>query len=142
MHKLLVPVDGSENALRAVRYAVALAKELRDASISVLHVHEEPLLYGEIEVYVPREKLKAIQHDQSVAIVEGALKLLRESGVPFTSDIVVGKIAPSIANHAQQQGCDAIIMGTHGNSAIGNLLMGSVATRVVHLVKVPVTLVK
>jgi nucleotide-binding universal stress UspA family protein len=38
--------------------------------------------------------------------------------------------------------CDGIVMGTRGMSAVGNLVMGSVATKVIHLTKLPVTLVK
>jgi nucleotide-binding universal stress UspA family protein len=62
--------------------------------------------------------------------------------VPCTSAILVGYVAQSIARHADEAGCDAIVMGTRGMSAIGNLLMGSIATKVIHLTKLPVTLVK
>ena len=47
-----------------------------------------------------------------------------------------------LAKRAEELGCDEIIMGTRGMGAIGNLVMGSVATKVVHLAGIPVTLVK
>lgn len=142
MHKLLVPVDGSENALRAVRHAIGLAKLIGQASIHLVYAHEEPLLYGEIAVYVPREKMEALQREHSETILADAERLLKESGVPYTREILTGQVATAIAERAEKLGCDGIVMGTRGHSNIGNLLLGSVATKVVHLTRLPVTLVK
>ena len=47
-----------------------------------------------------------------------------------------------ITRKAEELNCDAIIMGTRGMGALGNLVMGSIATKVVHLTRLPVTLVK
>jgi nucleotide-binding universal stress UspA family protein len=142
MHKLLVPVDGSENALRAVRHAVALAKLMGQASIHLVHAHDEPRMYGEIAVYVPPEKMAALQREHSEAILAAAEPPLRESGVEYTKDVAVGPVPNAIVECAERLGCDAIVMGTRGHSTIGNLLLGSVATKVVHLTQLPVTLVK
>jgi nucleotide-binding universal stress UspA family protein len=142
MHKLLVAVDGSESALRAVRYAMKLARENGPCSIHLVNVHEPPLLYGELAVYVPREKMERLQREHSEALLEPAAAILREGSVPFTTETLVGEVAATIARRADELGCDAIVMGTRGMGAIGNLVMGSVATKVVHLAKVPVTLVK
>jgi nucleotide-binding universal stress UspA family protein len=67
---------------------------------------------------------------------------VKASGVPYTSEILVGETASLIVSSAEQHGCDGIVMGTRGMGAIGNLVMGSVATKVVHLSRLPVTLVK
>jgi nucleotide-binding universal stress UspA family protein len=53
-----------------------------------------------------------------------------------------GEVAQTIAQVADSQGMDEVVMGTRGMGALGTLLLGSVAYRVVHLVHVPVTLVK
>jgi nucleotide-binding universal stress UspA family protein len=142
MHKILVPVDGSESALRAVHHATSLAKEIRGASIHLINVHEEPVLYGEIAVYVPREKMETLLREHSEAILSGATAIVQASGVEHTSEALIGKIAPTIAKHAKKLGCDGIVMGTHGTTGITSVLMGSVSSRVVHLSDVPVTLVK
>ncbi len=68
--------------------------------------------------------------------------MLDEAGLSYTTHVLIGSIAPTIATFATEQGCDAIIMGTHGRGEFANLLMGSVATKVIHLVKIPVTLVR
>ncbi len=60
----------------------------------------------------------------------------------FTSEILVGSVAQAIVKRGEDLGCDGIVMGTRGMGAIGNLAMGSVATKVIHLTKLPVTLVK
>lgn len=142
MYKLLVPVDGSENALRAVRHAVGLVKLMRQASIHLVHAHDEPRVYGELAVYVPPDRMAAMQREHSEAILAEAERPLKESGVAYTKEIAVGPVAQAIAECADRLGCDAIVMGTRGHSTIGNLLLGSVATKVVHLSRLPVTLVK
>jgi nucleotide-binding universal stress UspA family protein len=53
----------------------------------------------------------------------------------------VGDVASSIVEHAQKSGCQLICMGTRGMTALSNMLLGSVATKVIHLAHVPVVLV-
>ena len=47
MHKLLVPVDGSDNAMRALEYTIRLAKEYGPIELVILYAHEPPIIYGE-----------------------------------------------------------------------------------------------
>ncbi len=142
MNKILIPVDGSSASLRALKVAVALAKLPPDASLHLVHVHEEPLIYGEIAVYVPRAKMEALQHAHSEGILDSAEAELRDSEVRHTREVLTGPIAPTIAEHAERLGCDAIVMGRHGKTALGELLMGSVAMKVLHATKLPVMLVR
>ena len=58
-----------------------------------------------------------------------------------TREIIVGNPAAVIAKRAEELGCDGIVMGTQGRSAMGSVVMGSVALKVVHLTNLPVTLV-
>ena len=140
--KLLVAVDGSANALRAVQYAIKLARENGPVSVHLVTAHEEPLVYGEIAVYVTLDKMAELQREAAEGALEEAEKLFRQAAVPYTRDVLVGPVAAVIAKRADELGCDSIVIGTRGMTAIGNLLMGSVATRVVHFSHVPVTLVK
>jgi nucleotide-binding universal stress UspA family protein len=55
---------------------------------------------------------------------------------------LIGNAAEKIVKRAEELGCDGIVIGTQGRGAIGSLLMGSVAIKVVHLTTLPVTLVK
>jgi nucleotide-binding universal stress UspA family protein len=142
MNKLLVPVDGSTASLRALKVAVSLARLSPNASLHLVHVHEEPLIYGEIAVYVPREKMEALQRAHSDGILDAAEAELRDSAVRHTREVLSGPIAPTIAAHAERLGCDAIVMGRHGKTALGDLLMGSVAMKVLHATRLPVMLVR
>jgi nucleotide-binding universal stress UspA family protein len=75
-------------------------------------------------------------------LLEGPIATLKSAGVMNESTVLIGDPASAIAEYVHDKGCDAVIMGTRGLGAIGGLLMGSVARKVIHLVKVPVTLVK
>jgi nucleotide-binding universal stress UspA family protein len=142
MKKLLVPVDGSNAALRALKAAVALARLSAGSSVHLVHVHEEPLIYGEIAVYVSRAKMEALQRAHSEALLARAEDELKDSGVRHTREVLAGPIAQTIAAHAERLGCDAIVMGRHGTTTLGDILVGSVALKVLHASKLPVMLVR
>lgn len=142
MHKILVPIDGSDNALRAVQYAVQVAKDRQSASIHLLTVHLEPELQGAITVYLDRDKLKEIYRERGETLLERAGAVVEASGVTCTKEMLFGDVAPAIARRADELGCDVIVMGTRGLGALGSLVLGSIATKVVHLTQRPVTLIK
>jgi len=141
MKKLLVPVDGSSAALRALKQAIAIARAA-GGSIQIVHAHEEPEIYGHIAVYVPRAKMEELQRGRSEAVLEAAEAEAKASGVPYTKDVLVGPLGEAIARHAEATGCDAIVMGRHGKSTLGDVLVGSVAMKVLHASKLPVLLVR
>jgi len=142
MRRLLVPFDGSDNALRALRYAISLAKQNGPVEIYVVTAHDEPDIYGEIAMYVSRGTMADLQRQKSESRLVVAEQVLKEAAVPYEKEILIGNIAEVIARRADELGCDGIVMGTRGMTAIGSLVMGSVAMKVVHAANVPVTLVK
>jgi len=142
MPRLLVAFDGSETAMRGLRHAIGLAKSMRDASIHLVNAHEPPDLEGAVAIYVSHEKMAELQREHSEGVLENGAAVLKEAGVAYTTEVLVGHVGAAIAQCADDRQCDMIIMGTRGMGAIGNLLMGSVSTRVVHFAHVPVTLVK
>ena len=75
-------------------------------------------------------------------ILQPARQILDAKDVHYQVSTRVGSPANEIARHAHETQCDAIIMGTRGLGAVANLMIGSVATKVIHLVEVPVTLIK
>ncbi|MCC7252511.1 universal stress protein [Hyphomicrobium sp.] len=142
MRKLLVPFDNSENAVRALEYVLRLAKEKGPLDVTVVHVHEPPIDYGRVAAYLPADKIEELQRQHSEELLKPAAEMAKAVGVPVTCKILIGDVANSIVECAESAGCDGILMGTRGMSAIGNLVMGSVATKVIHLTKLPVTLIK
>ena len=142
-HCIFVPWDASECAHRALQYAIGLARAQGDCTIHVAHAHEPPLVYGEVAVYIPPEKMAEFQREHSEAVLADARKLLAQAtDVPHRTEVLVGPIGKVLAERAAALGCDSIVMGTHGRGQLGGLVMGSVAAKVVHFSQVPVTLVK
>ena len=99
-------------------------------------------VYGEIAIYLSEEKARELQRRHSEDILRPAIEAAEAAGVSYVSDILIGDVPTVLVRYAEEKGCDGIVMGTRGMSAIGNLVMGSVATKVIHLTKLPVTLVK
>lgn len=142
MPRFLVPVDGSESAMRAATFAIDLSQYIDRLQLHLVTVHPEPVSYGEIAVYASSKELEEMQNARSADLLQPALDAAKRAGVAYTSEILTGDTAPAIVNRACELACDGIIMGTRGMSALGNLVMGSVATKVIHLTRLPVTLVK
>ena len=142
MHKLIVPFDSSDNATRALQHAIRLAKENGSTELVIVHAHEPPMVYGEVSLYLTEEKARQMLRQHSDDVLRPAIEMASKAGVSFVSEMLMGNIPKSIVECAERQGCDGIVMGTRGMGAIGNLVMGSVATKVIHLTKLPVTIVK
>lgn len=140
MKRILVPVDGSGNALRALRHAIARAKE-SPAEVHVLHI-EPPPHYQEVRLYAMREDIARIHREARQRLLQDAIDELQRESVPHAAHLADGEVANAIAQFADSQQMDEIVMGTRGMTAFGQMLLGSVASRVVHFVKIPVTLVK
>ena len=142
MLKVLVPVDGSENALRALRHVMATREWYREAlEVHVLNVQRR-VASGAVRMFVSQDLLHDYYREEGEAALKGARELLAASELPYHCHVAVGDEAESIAQYARDQGCRMIVMGTRGLGRLGNLLLGSVATSVIHLAEAPVTLIK
>jgi nucleotide-binding universal stress UspA family protein len=140
MKRLLVPIDGSKGAARALAYAIARAKETK-AEIHVLHV-VPPMSYDELRIYVERDDIATIRRQANQRLLGDALAELKSAGIPHVGHLLDGDAAQTIAQFAESQAMDEIILGSRGMGALGGLMLGSVSSRVAHLAKVPVTLVR
>jgi nucleotide-binding universal stress UspA family protein len=136
MTKVLVPVEGSEPSLRALRYAMGIADEIH--IINVQPKADTPTLL----LHMTQEAIDQAQLEHGRSMLTDACRLLDESARSYRSHVLIGDPATTIDRVATSEGVDAIVMGTRGMGAFGNLALGSTATKVVHLAKVPVTLVK
>ena len=143
MLKLLVPVDGSECAGRVVDHLIKKMGWYKDGvEIHLLNV-QHPMPYGSrVSSVVGQDKIDQYHHDEGMAALKPAMQKLDAAKVKYHYHIGVGDEAQTIVNYARQKRCDQIIMGTRGLGAVSNLLLGSVATKVIHLTEVPVVLVK
>lgn len=141
MTTILVPVDGSEASLRAVKAAIKASKKLGNTSLHLLTV-QQPIVSGNVTRFFTAEAINDYYQDEGRNALLSAKSLLDEAAVPYQEKMLVGPVAQSIAGYAQDQDCDLIMMGTRGLGAVGGFVLGSVATKVLNLTDVPVTLVK
>lgn len=141
MLKIAVAVDGSENALQAVRHAIKLAQEDK-AAIKVHLVNVQYPLHGGVSTFVDAGQIKQYHQEEGQKILAPARALLEDGGISYEDHLFVGEPAEVITRFAREQGCDEIVIGTRGLSGLSSLLMGSVATKIIHHATVPVVLVK
>lgn len=142
MLKLLIATDGSDHAGRAIEAAARLCKLVPETEVVLLNVRELPVYYGELPAYDFAAIEEAASLNQT-KLLEEALAKARASGLQqVVTEAAVGVPATEIARVAQERAVDQIVIGTHGRNALAGLVMGSVAQRVVHLVNMPVLLVK
>lgn len=146
MKRVLLPVDGSECALRAV--ALVIEKRLLYVQPEELEVHLVnvqpvlPLHMSMSSFSVPKEQIAEYQHWEGEKALKAAQEQFDAAGVKYTSHYLIGAAGEDIANLANSLQCDQIVMGTHGRSAIEDFLLGSVSLKVIQYSKVPVLLVK
>ncbi len=140
MKRILVPVDGSEASLRALRFAAQRARESQ-GEVHLLHV-EPPMVSEELRAYATRPELEKVREEARGHVLQAATDALAAEKVRSTGHLQRGEPAHTIARFAAAHAIDEVVMGTRGLGALGSVFLGSVAQRVVHLVEVPVTLVK
>jgi len=140
--KILLAADGSESALRATRKLIETRHWYREAPVVVLvSVHlAVPLASRAAHVLGPAA-VEGYYRDELEAALKPSRDALAAVGIQAIEHTAVGEPAAEIARIAESEGCDLIFMGTRGMGAVRNLILGSTATKVLHLAQVPVTLV-
>jgi nucleotide-binding universal stress UspA family protein len=140
--KLLIAVDGSDQALRAVDWVARMARAGVPVQAVLLHVRHLPVQYGEISAANIAALDAAQKQLQEQALAQAQSRAL--GGRLHLSSVqrAAGLPAHEIVRVAAEQGVDQIVMGTHGRGAAGSLFLGSVSQRVVQLSPLPVLLVK
>ena len=142
MHRILLPVDGSEAALRAVDHVLKKVGLYKDpAEIHLLNV--QLALRKGVTEFVSQQQLDSYHHDEGIKDLASARAKLDAAKVPYQFHIGVGEEpAAVIAHYAQDKKCDQVVMGTRGLSSVAGILLGSVTIKLIHLVDIPILLVK
>jgi nucleotide-binding universal stress UspA family protein len=141
MRRPLVPFDGSASAARALQHALAQLSGHGGTELHLLNV-QMPVVHTFPSKLVSPDLIEQELRHQGEAVLVQADATLGATEVTIVRHVRVGHPATEIAACAAEQGCDAIVMGTRGMGAMAGMLLGSVATKVVHLSPAPVTLVK
>ena len=140
--KMLLPVDGSENSLRAVQHVIAMKEQYSDPiEVHLLNV-QLPVASGAVKMFISQQQLNDFYRDEGVAALKDARALLDQAGVSYQHHIGLGDLAGTITAYAKDKQCRQIVIGTRGRGSFAGALLGSVATKVVHLADIPVLLIK
>lgn len=139
--KMLLPVDGSEVSMKALRVALSLLQQGLAGELVLANVQEPANLYEMMTAPDP-EVLERVSQAAGVDILEPAEALLKKAGVPYEREIAVGDPAHTIVDIAERHGCDLIIMGARGSGALRSALLGSVSNEVLQAANIPVMIVK
>jgi nucleotide-binding universal stress UspA family protein len=137
--KILVAVDGSKASLKAVQLLVEHCDWYRDPpAVELVAVHLPVPKVGRLN----KAQLERYYQEEGEGMLAAAKKKLDGAGIPYKATVLVGPVAETLVKHAKDKRCDLIYIGTRGMSELGKALLGSTATKVLHISDVPVLLVK
>jgi nucleotide-binding universal stress UspA family protein len=138
--KVLLAVDGSECALRAAEFLARLLAG-RHAQVTVANV-QPPIAYGEVLSAETRARVEQWQQERGRQAAAASVEALAAGKLACDLRVLTGEPGPAITGLAAELGCDLIVMGTHGLGAVAGMALGSVASKVIRLAGMPVTVVK
>ena len=142
MLRILLPVDGSETAVRATQKLIEMLGFYKEQPrVDLLAVHLPVPRFPNMSVVISDEMLERYYTEECEVMLAPSKKALDAAGVNYAAYTLVGAIAQSIVDHAKRSESNIIWMGTRGMTALANMLLGSVTTRVLHLAHIPVMLV-
>lgn len=141
---ILVPVDGSEISLSAVKKAAQLAQAFNSQLTLISLVSEDPFVNADF--YYPSPIMKEY-FVQAYANAEKSLKeaqiIASENGVNANIEIVKGEVSEKgIIETAEKLNTDLIVIGSHGRKGFQKFLLGSFAQDVLQGTKLPVLIIK
>jgi nucleotide-binding universal stress UspA family protein len=141
--KTLAAVDGSPASIRAVKFAIDQMKPILGGSVVLVSVCNFGTLgLGEGVGIMPLAWIEQEELQAATRALQDAAIACHEAGVEYVTRSEFGPIAGTIDRVAREENVAHIVMGTRGLGEVRGLLLGSVATQLLHLVDVPVTLVK
>jgi nucleotide-binding universal stress UspA family protein len=139
--KVLLAVDGSEFTKRMLAW-LAVHSELLGADAEHVFIAVTPALPPNVIRYLDATTEQTYYDEQAQAVFEPVMAFGHRHGWKMAKIALVGQPAEEIARAAEQGHYDLIMMGSHGHSPIGNLVLGSVAQRVLATCKTPVLIVR
>jgi nucleotide-binding universal stress UspA family protein len=137
LSRVLVPVDGSETATRALAYAL---ENHADTEIIVLHVVGEPSpMWGSASGLALEDDIEQAARERAEEVLSPARELATEYSVEIRTEIKFGDPTKAIVDAAND--FDLVVLGSHSGTMVERLFVGNVARSVVRQSPVPVTVV-
>ncbi|MBK6323575.1 universal stress protein [Candidatus Aalborgicola defluviihabitans] len=139
--KILLPVDGSELSLEAVRFAIRMVLAGLRADAVLANVQEPANLYELLMAHDP-EVISRVSAEAGMHALQSARELLDAAGITYECEVAMGDPAHTIVDISERFACDLIVMGARGQSALRSAMLGSVSNEVLHASAVPVMIAK
>ncbi len=139
--KILLPVDGSKYTRRMLSY-IAAHDELLGKGHEYLLYTSVPLLTSRAAAFFKRHALDDYYRDEAEKVLRAPRAFAEKQGWSVRTAHGAGQPAEGITNLARKERADLIVMGTHGHSALGNVVLGSVANGVMARCKLPMMFIR
>ena len=139
--KVLLPVDGSELSMEAVRLALRMCREGMHLSVVLANVQEPASLYEMLVAHDP-DVIDHVSAEAGLHALQPARDMLDAAGVDYECEVAKGDPAHTLIDISERFACDMVIMGARGASALRSAMLGSVSNEVLHASTVPVVIVK
>jgi nucleotide-binding universal stress UspA family protein len=140
---VLVPIDDSDRSTQALEFAL---EEYPSARFTALHVVDPSEIYaatgletGSLSNY---ERIRDEHETQAENLLETARRRATDAGVDLETEYVIGDIAETIVDYAEDRGVGHVVLGSHGRTGASRILLGSIAETVARRSPVPVTIVR
>lgn len=140
--KILIPVDGTESANRAVEYVISSRNWLKETPQVLLLNVQWKIASGNVKLFINQKTIDDYYREQGMAALAGARARLDASGMAYSYHISVGVPANTIVDYAAENKVDQIVLGAGEQRTLSALLLGSVVDKVLHLANMPVLLIK
>ena len=141
--KILLAVDGSKYALDAVDCLIEHADWYREKPmVELITVHLPVPRLPRMGMVVGKNQIQRYYEEEGEATLATAKKKLDAARIEYQASVLVGQVADMIVQHASKARCELIFIGNRGRTAAANMLLGSTATKVLHISKTPVLLVR
>ena len=140
MEKILVPVDGSEQATLAASWAAKLAQRM-GSELTLLHVYVIDSAETIGLANQSKEEIKEVQERRAMEVFDKARSAMVETEKEVETVVVIGDPAEEIIGLAKSRSYDHIVMGNRGMSLVEELLLGSVSEKVIREAHCAVTII-
>lgn len=143
--RIIVPIDGSPTATKALVAALQLARD-SGGRVRLIHVVEELAFVDGYDMYGGQTgELLQVMREAGDKVLDTALEVAQSAGVEADKqlfDRFGERLGEVVANAAREWNADLIVLGTHGRRGIGRVLLGSGAEQIIRLAPTPVLVIR
>ena len=139
MNKVLIPVDGSSNALLALKHAVKIYGKDAHTEIHICNV--QPKIYRHIGKFFSKGDIQEWQAERAKQAAKSAADYLENAGVSFSFTYVTGDKGEALRDEAQRLGCSRIVIGSAKKNTLSRLFENSTTAKLLEISDIPVEVI-